>query len=245
MILEASPARDFLTGLGQRFEPPQAILAVTSHWLTPVPMLGSALEPETIHDFYGFPDALYEVEYPAKGSPALAEQARALLAKAGLAAAVDQGAGIDHGVWSPLALMYPKADIPVVPMSVQPSEDAAFHVRVGEALRPLRSQGVMILASGGLTHNLREYMVRPQDAPPADWVLSFADWVERSVTQGKRDELMDWKQKGPSALRNHPTDDHWLPFLVALGAASPDFSGQALYRGISWGVLALDAYQFA
>jgi 4,5-DOPA dioxygenase extradiol len=244
MVIEDSSTRAFLQALGRQFERPRAVLAVTGHWLTPVPMLGGSDRPETIHDFYGFPDELYEIEYPAPGAPDLAEQARGLLAKAGLAVAVDQGAGIDHGVWSPLALIYPEADVPVVPLSVQPGEDAAFHVRIGEALRPLREEGVMILASGGLTHNLREYMVRPEDAPPADWALSFADWVERSVVKGDRAALIDWKRSGPSAARNHPTDDHWLPFMVAVGAAAEGSRAKALHRTISWGVLALDAYQF-
>jgi 4,5-DOPA dioxygenase extradiol len=154
--LERSAAVEFLRQLGPMLGRPEAILAVSAHWDTARPAVSTAKEPETIYDFYGFPPELYRLRYPAPGAPKLAERAAALLETRGLRTDIDPERGLDHGAWTSLMLMYPKADIPVTQLSIQSRLGPGHHVRLGEALRPLRDEGVLILASGGATHNLRE-----------------------------------------------------------------------------------------
>lgn len=245
LILEDCPARSFLRGLGQQLERPTAILVASAHWETGEPTLGAAEAPETIHDFYGFPRALYELRYPAPGAPALAEEAAGLLTAAGFDPQLDPAYGLDHGAWSPLCLIWPEADIPVAQLSVQPYRDAEHHYRLGEALRPLRREGVLIVGSGLVTHNLQAFR---QQRPPIDsatptWVSAFADWIAAGVVAGDHETLLDW-QAAPHARDNHPTPEHFLPFFVALGAGTPDRPGRALHRSSTYGILAMDFYAF-
>jgi 4,5-DOPA dioxygenase extradiol len=185
--LSAAAARGFLAEYGAQLGRPTAILAVSAHWETAAPTIGSAAQPETIHDFHGFPPALYEMRYTAPGAPALAGRAAALLAGAGLPARMEPR-GLDHGAWVPLMLMYPGADIPVTQLSVQTHLGAAHEFTVGEALRPLRDEGVLILGSGSATHNLRELRMAAIDAPAAPWVGDFTDWLAEAVAAGSTDE---------------------------------------------------------
>lgn len=244
LILEDTPTRRFLAGLGQAFPRPRAVVVVSAHFMTERPTLGAAKRPPTVHDFYGFPDELYEMAYPAKGDPDLARAIQARLGQAGIEADLDPIAGLDHGAWVPLKLMYPEADLPVVPLSVCPDGADADHVALGHALAPLRDEGVLILASGGLTHNLREYMTRAPDAPVPGWTRAFADAIESAVRADRRAELAEWRQSIPEAAHNHPSPEHFLPFLVALGAATLGLAGRAVHRDYQWGVLAHDAYWF-
>ncbi|CAA6603720.1 Extradiol ring-cleavage dioxygenase class III protein subunit B [Rhodospirillaceae bacterium LM-1] len=243
MAIEDTPTRRFLEGLGREFEKPKAIVAVSSHWSAATPVIGGAPTPKTLHDFHGFPQELYGIDYPAQGNLELAKRVQALLKDRGVEAALDSQRGLDHAVWTPLRLMYPSADIPVVPLAVLPGESGAFHYRMGEALRPLRDEGVLILASGGITHNLREYMIRQPDSEIASWAAAFSDWVLEQFTSRHDGALMEW-ETAPQARRNHPTPEHFLPFLVALGAATPNLPARCLHRAFGWGVLALDAYAF-
>lgn len=243
MAIEGTPTRRFLAGLGGQIARPKAAVVISSHWSANAPTIGSAPEPATLHDFHGFPEELYEIDYPAKGDPDLALRIQALLKDKGIEAALESKRGLDHAIWTPLRLMYPQADIPVVPLAVLPRQSGAFHFQLGEVLRPLRSEGVLILASGGITHNLREYMVRGPDAPVEPWARAFTDWVlEKSISRDD-DALMNWEQ-APQALRNHPSPEHFLPFLTALGAATPERPARRLHQAYGWGVLALDAYLF-
>jgi 4,5-DOPA dioxygenase extradiol len=243
MAIEDTPTRHFLAGLGAMFEKPKAVVVASSHWGAEHPSIGSASKPETLHDFYGFPEELYKIDYPAKGDPDLARRIQNILGENGIDTVTDDKRGLDHAIWTPLRLMYPDADIPVVPLAVLPGEDGDFHYRLGQALRPLRSDGVLILASGGITHNLREYMVRGPNAPTEPWAAAFADWVLERAQARDDEALKDWAD-APEALRNHPTPEHFLPFLVALGAATPGLPARVLHRAYGWGVLALDAYAF-
>ena len=242
--LEHSPATDFLRQLGPSLGRPEAILVVSAHWDTARPAVSSAAEPETIYDFYGFPPELYRLRYPAPGAPKLAERTAALLKTSGLATDIDPTRGLDHGAWTSLMLMYPAADIPVTQLSIQSPLGPAHHVRLGEALRPLRDEGVLIFASGGATHNLRE-LSRQRGNPVAQpWAVEFNEWLADALKSRRMDDLVAYREKAPSAVRNHPTDEHLIPLYVALGAGDPDGSTQRLHSSISSGVISMDAYRF-
>lgn len=242
--LERGPAVDFLRGLGGALGRPEAILMISAHWDTGRPAVSAAKKPETIHDFYGFPPPLYQLRYPAPGAPELASRVSDLLEAKGLRTDIDPERGLDHGAWTSLYLMYPEADIPVTQLSIQSRLGPAHHVRLGEALRPLRDEGVLIFASGGATHNLGELRYQRGNPVPQRWVVEFNDWLADAVLSGRRDDLVGYRQKAPHAVRNHPTDEHLIPIFVALGAGSPDGAAQRLHTSISSGVISMDAYRF-
>ncbi len=240
--LSEAAARDFLAGYGKMLGRPSAILAVSAHWETAAPRLSAATQPETIHDFYGFPRALYEMRYAAPGAPELAARAAALLERAGIAAAGEER-GLDHGAWVPLLLMYPEADIPVTQLSVQTARGAAHQFKIGAALQALRDDGVLILASGSATHNLGELRMGAIDAPTVPWVGAFTDWLAAAVEDGRSDDLVDYRRRAPHAARNHPSEEHFLPFFTALGAAGAA-KGRRVHASTTYGALAMDAYQW-
>lgn len=219
---------------------PRAILAVSAHWNTPAPVLSTAAQPATIHDFYGFPAPLYQLQYPAPGAPALAREIVDLLAGAGIEATTDPDYGLDHGAWTPLRELYPQADIPVLQLSVQPRRDPAWHYRVGQALSALPADGVLVLASGSLTHNLRDAM---SGLPAQPYVEAFADWMYRTLTAGEVDSTLDYRHQAPGATRAHPTDEHLLPLFVALGAAGAGARATRFYHGED-SALSMDSYRF-
>jgi 4,5-DOPA dioxygenase extradiol len=243
LVITPGAARDFLGTLGQALPRPEAILAISAHWETAQPTLGSAMRPTTIHDFRGFPREMYEITYPAVGSPVLANRAVGLLAAAGLAAREDAERGLDHGAWVPLALMYPDARIPVTQLSIQTALGADHHYRIGQALEPLRSEGVLILASGSATHNLGELRWDAPDDAPA-WVLEFREWLASSTESGDLEALLDYRAQAPNAVRNHPSEEHLLPFFVALGAGANPAHAKRIHASTTYGVLAMDAYRF-
>jgi 4,5-DOPA dioxygenase extradiol len=245
LAIEDQPARRFLKGFGGDLPRPRAILAVSAHWLTTVPVVSAATRPETIHDFGGFPEELYRIQYPAPGAPELAARVAALLGAAGLECAEHPSRGLDHGAWVPLTLMYPDADIPVAQLSIQPRLDPAWHARLGAALKPLRDEGVLILGTGAMTHNLREVFSREPDAPPVGWAADFTTWFAQAAAADDRARLVDYRAQAPSAVRAHPTDEHLLPFFVALGAATPGVAGTRVHQSFQHGTLAMDAYTFA
>lgn len=240
--LEASAANTFLSTLGQDVERPRAILAVSAHWETGQPTVSAAPEPETIYDFHGFPRELYRLRYPAPGAPQLAGRVATLLRARGLPADIDPARGLDHGAWTPLILIYPEADIPVAQLSVQPGMGPQHHFDLGVALQPLREEGVLILASGSITHNLSEFRGRARDEAPPPWVSEFNDWIARTLQSGHAQELVDYRTRAPYAARNHPTEEHLLPLLVARGAGRD--SVRRLHAGYAYGVIGMDAYRF-
>jgi 4,5-DOPA dioxygenase extradiol len=242
--LGKTAAAEFLRGLGASLGRPGAILAVSAHWDTARPAVSAAERPETIYDFHGFPPELYRLRYPASGAPQLAQRAAALLEAAGMAVDIEPRRGLDHGAWTPLLLMYPDADIPVAQLSIQSRLGPAHHVRLGEALRPLRGEGVLILASGGATHNLRELGYQRGNHEPRPWVAEFNEWLADAVLSGRREDLIGYRKKAPHAVRNHPTDEHLIPLFVALGAGDPGGAPQRLHSSIESGVLSMDAYRF-
>lgn len=243
LVFEPVAARDFLRGLGHSLPVPRAILAVSAHWETAVPTVSAAEHPETIHDFYGFPPELYRLRYAAPGAPKLAERVSQLLDRAGLPVAVSADRGLDHGVWVPLMLAYPDADIPVTQLSIQSTRGPAWHWVLGEALRPLREEGVLILASGSITHNLREFGRQALDAVPQGYAREFSEWLAATVTEGRRDDLIAYRSLAPAATRNHPSEEHLLPIFVAAGAGSTGH-GERLHASYTYGAFAMDVYRF-
>ncbi|MGA9854716.1 MAG: class III extradiol ring-cleavage dioxygenase [Gammaproteobacteria bacterium] len=231
-----NPAHAFLKNLGDSLPRPQAILVVSAHWDTATPCTTGAEHLETIHDFYGFPEPLYELRYPASGNQQLAQQAAMLI---GQAASVDQFRGLDHGAWVPLLLMYPQADIPTVQLSLQTPLGPAHHLKIGKALASLRAQGVLIIGSGGATHNLREYFHPTSDHQPYE---EFSVWLYDALMHGNQEALLDYRQRAPQAERNHPTAEHFLPLFAAMGAGGPHTA--RLHHSFDR-TLCMDAYEFS
>jgi len=223
---------------------PRAILIASAHWETNVPMLTGNARPETIHDFSGFPAPLYRLRYPAPGDPELAQRARGLLADAGFTAAVDGCRGLDHGAWSPLLYMYPEADVPVVQLSLQPELGPRHHYRLGAALAGLAGEDVLIVGSGHMTHNLRDWTRGAYDAPVMPYAREFQSWVNERIAAGDHEALVEYRSRAPHAVRAHPTDEHFLPLFFALGAAGTGARPRRAYDAIEGGALAMDAYAF-
>jgi 4,5-DOPA dioxygenase extradiol len=240
--LEPGAAGEAWKALGQRLPRPRALLIASAHWETSLPMLSGSQNPETLHDFYHFPEPLYRLRYPAPGAPALAQRAQALLRSAGFGAAIDGCRGLDHGAWSPLLHMYPEADVPTVQLSVQPALGPRHHVQLGRALRPLAAEGVLLIGSGHLTHNLRDW-ARGAGAP-APYAREFQQWVKERLDARDLESLIDYRSRSPQGVRSHPTEEHFLPFFFALGAAGDTSRPQRVYDAIDSGVLAMDAYVF-
>jgi len=242
--VEAGGAGPAWEALAASLPRPRAILIASAHWETTLPMLTGGERLETIHDFSGFPPELYRLRYDVPGAPELATRAAQCLKDAGYTPAINACRGIDHGAWVPLKWMYPARDIPVVQLSVQTALGAAHHLRVGEALAPLRNEGVLVIGSGHVTHYLRDWVAHRADPRPADYVVQFAAWLNERLLRRERDELVAWQERAPSAARAHPTDEHFLPIFIALGAAGADPVPTRFHTAIDAGVLSMDAYRF-
>jgi 4,5-DOPA dioxygenase extradiol len=226
--------------LARELPRPKAILAVSAHWDTDAPMVSTAEKPDTIHDFSGFPRALYEQRYPAPGAVTLANRVVELVSNAGMTCGTDPSRGLDHGAWVPLKWMYPAADIPVTQLSVQSRRGARQHYALGQALAPLRDEGILILASGGIVHNLRE--IQWQAREPVEWAKAFNDWMAANIATGNIEALLDYRATAPSAVRSHPTDEHLEPFFLALGAGG--LPARRMELGFVLGSLGMDSYVF-
>jgi len=242
--IEAGAAGRAWAALGQALGKPAAVLIASAHWETDVPMVTGSPRPETIHDFGGFPRELYDIRYPAPGAPSLAARAVALLKEVGIAAGIDGCRGLDHGAWVPLKWMYPDADVPVVQLAVQPGRGTAHHVELGRALAPLRDENVLIIGSGHVTHNLRDWMQQRQRPQPQTYAREFAAWLAQALARGDTDALVRYREVAPGAVRAHPTDEHFLPLFVAWGAAGAGGSVERVVEGLENDVLSMDSYLF-
>ncbi|HXD36401.1 MAG TPA: class III extradiol ring-cleavage dioxygenase [Rhodanobacter sp.] len=233
-----------LAELSAKLPRPAAIVMASAHWLSRQAQVGNAAAPATIHDFGGFPEALYQLRYPAPGNPVLAGRVARLLDDAGLQPTLDPGRGLDHGAWVPLRLLYPAADIPVVPVSIQPALGPLHQYALGRALAPLREEGVLVIGSGSITHNLHDLVAGYSDERQAPYVQPFITWIEQKLAAGDIEALFDYRRQAPFAERAHPTDEHLLPLFVALGAAGAQAHAQRIDAGIDMGLLAMDIYRF-
>ena len=224
---------------------PRTIVIFSPHWETSIPVVGVAPRLDTIHDFHGFDPRLYTISYPAAGCPDAATQVVTALRGAGFDVATDTTRGLDHGAWVPLLHMFPDADIPVIPVSIQHHGGPQHAYQVGQALAPLRSKGFLIVGSGNLTHNLGDWhrAVLTSGSSPS-YVQEFADWVADRLRSGDVSALLNYRQTEKSGVRAHPRDEHLLPFFTALGAAGQKPKAEAIHRGISDIVLAMDGYRF-
>lgn len=230
-----------LTELGRTLAPIQAILIVSPHWMTRGDIRVSGTEqPETIHDFGGFPRALYELQYPAKGHPELATRAAALLRDAGLNVKIDPHRGLDHGAWVPMRYLFPDAQVPVFQVSLPYPLSAKQALSLGRALQPLRNEGVLLVGSGSITHNLSEF--RTVGHSEASYVSEFVQWVRKAVVTGNIAALTEYVGLAPHASRAHPSDEHFMPLLVALGATMADEPVKVIDGGITHGVLSMESY---
>ena len=241
--MEDIPAREFWTELGKAYREVAAVLCISAHWETSRPAVTGSAAPGTIHDFYGFPGELYEIEYPAPGAPLLAQRVAQSLVDAGLTCDTDRARGLDHGAWVPLLSMFPSAEIPVVQLSIQHNLDPTAHLRVGRAIADLREENVLIIGSGGAVHPLGYAPLSP-GAPTDRWASEFFQWLDDAVTAGDVQSLVDYRTIAPYPERAHPRPDHYVPLLVALGAAGEGATGKLLHQSWYWGDLSMAAYEF-
>jgi 4,5-DOPA dioxygenase extradiol len=235
-----------IADLARTLPPARAIVIVSAHWDTAVPTVGVADRPLTIHDFHGFPSALYAISYPATGCREVAEEVFAAIRAAGMAAERAPARGLDHGAWVPLRLMFPQADVPVIPLSLQSLGGPQQAWLLGRALAPLLRRGVLVIASGNVTHNLRDYQRAASDggAIPA-YVRQFPTWLAERLQAGDTAAVLDYRRQAPGAVAAHPSEEHLLPLFVALGAAGDLPRVKRIHAGVDDFVIAMDAYSFA
>ena len=237
---ETGPA---LTRWGQRLADAhtlRGVVIMSPHWMARAPAVMTSPAPQTWHDFGGFPQPLYALQYPAPGSPALARDVLDLLAAAGMPAQGDASRPLDHGAWVPLMHLFPTADVPVVQVALPMHWGPAEVLAMGRALRSLRERGVLVIGSGSMTHNLSEFFGGARE--PAPYVLAFSRWVEAALVRGDVPALLDYRALAPHASRAHPSEDHFLPLFFALGAADEDARPDYLSREVMYSMLAMDTF---
>jgi 4,5-DOPA dioxygenase extradiol len=244
LAIEDDPAHRFLADCGKQLGKPEAILVLSAHFEAGTATVTTCPRPPTIYDFGGFPDALYNIDYPAPGDPGLARRISELLRTRNIHVRGDSKRGLDHGAWVPLLLMYPDADVPVVQLSIDSRRGPEHHFALGEMLRPLRNEGVLIIGSGSVTHNLRYAFQSDHDDPVPDWVIRFREWVHENVATDQRDALADYRVRAPDAVQNHPTEEHYLPLLCAMGAIEQEEPRSRIHASETYAALAMDAYIF-
>ncbi|HUR97171.1 MAG TPA: 4,5-DOPA dioxygenase extradiol [Pyrinomonadaceae bacterium] len=217
--LADNPITQAWAEIGRTIPKPKAILCVSAHWYVPAVAVTAMEQPRTIHDFGGFPRELFEVEYPAPGSRDLAERLESLIDDVIL----DEGSwGLDHGTWSVLCHVFPDADVPIVQLSINEAQPSEFHYQLGRSLFPLRNEGVLIIGSGNLVHNLHAYAWGRHDVEPFEWALRFDAKARELIAAGEHAPLVDYETLGRDAMLSAPTPDHYLPLLYVLGTQTSD-----------------------
>jgi 4,5-DOPA dioxygenase extradiol len=222
--------------IGASVPKPRAVLSISAHWYVPYTAATAMPTPRTIHDFSGFPRELSEFQYAAPGSPAVAAEVRDLL---GASVQLDQSWGLDHGAWGVLCHVFPNADVPVVQLSIDRTLSPHDHYRIGRALAPLRERGILIVGSGNLIHNLREYSWGEGDVAPYDWASRFEAQAKAAMLSGNHQQLIDYQTLGRDALLAAPTPEHYLPLLYVLGAQSPGDEVSFPTQGIDGGSISM------
>jgi 4,5-DOPA dioxygenase extradiol len=229
------------TTIGATLPHPRAILCVSAHWYLPATLVTAAPAPRTIHDFGGFPRELYQVQYPAPGSPEVARRVQEVLAP--LAVDLDHAWGLDHGTWSVLRHVYSTAEIPVLQLSIDETQPAAFHFEVGTRLGPLRDEGILIMGSGNLVHNLHTYAWGRQIPEPFDWAVRFETAAKNLMVNGEFEPLINYESLGRDALLSIPTPDHYLPLLYVLGTRRKNEAITFPVEGVDGGSISMLAVQ--
>ncbi|CAB3390903.1 dioxygenase [Kyrpidia spormannii] len=244
LAIENNPYTQLLQSVASRFPKPKAVLLFTAHWESPVQLIGAPEQFGMIYDFFGFPDDLYRIVYPAQGAPEVAEEARTLLDEAGIPAKIDRGRGLDHGAWVVLRLLFPHADVPVATLSVNPALPPEKQYAIGWALAPLR-RDALILGSGGTVHNLWSLdWSREQDGFPADWAQSFDDWLRDRIENWDTRALFRYKSEAPYAHMAVPRNEHFVPLLIAMGSADGNRAARRLCQYYQYGSLSLSCWEF-
>ncbi len=251
MALEPGSTGPFLKALGPAIEAtfgrPRAILAVSAHSLARAPVLLAGAQHHAVHDFGGFPDALYRLRYDAPGEPALAAEVERLLGTAGWPVQRLDHGGLDHGIWTMLRFIFPEADIPVLPLAWVPMQPPAEQFALGVALAPLRHEGVLVMGTGSITHNLRRLggvQRPPLETPEAPDSAAFRGWMLARSAERDWEALTAYRTRAPHAAEMHPTDEHLLPWFVAAGAGGREAAPLRLHDAVTYGCLGMDAYAF-
>lgn len=227
--------------VGKTVPHPKAILAISAHWYLPGAAVTISTAPRTIHDFGGFPRELYQVQYPAPGEPDLARRVQSLLAPINVQ--LDDGWGLDHGTWSVLTHVYPDADVPVVQLSIDETKKPEFHYEIGQRLASLRDEGVLIVGSGNLVHNLHAYAWGKHTIEPYPWAIEFEQRTRDLLLAGDQHELVDYEALGREALLSIPTPDHYLPLLYVIGARNTHDRVTFPVEGVDGGSISMLAVQ--
>ncbi|WP_159885592.1 DODA-type extradiol aromatic ring-opening family dioxygenase [Paenibacillus puerhi] len=242
LALQQTGYTDFLQKLAGRIQP-KAIVIFTAHWETQTTTVSASDDVyETIYDFGGFPDELYTLTYPAKGSSRIAADVKQRLESQGIAVHTDYTRGLDHGSWTLLYRMYPKADIPVIQLSVNPYLPPAEQYKIGEALRGLGEEDILVIGSGVTVHNLR--MVNWNQTTPEPWAVAFDDWLIEKLQAQDVQALFQYEQAAPNARAAVPRPEHFVPFFIALGAGDPDSKPKVIHRSYELGTLSYASFEF-
>jgi 4,5-DOPA dioxygenase extradiol len=230
------------TAVGKSIEKPKAILCVSAHWYVPETAVTAMAHPRTIHDFGGFPQELYRVQYPAPGNPPLAQRISQLLAPTPVT--TDESWGLDHGTWSVLCHVFPEADVPVVQLSIDETQPPEFHYALGKRLAPLREEGVLVIGSGNLVHNLHTYAWGRHNVQPFDWAVRFETLARELLTNRNDEPLVNYETLGRDAILSAPTPDHYLPLLYVLGASTIDDAISFPVEGFDGGSVSMLCVRF-
>lgn len=250
IVTDETLARTHLAGLASTLpEKPSAIVIASAHFEANGPSVVADAKPGMIYDFGGFAPELYQIDYPAPGDPALAVRIKDMLDDAGLGATMVVERGYDHGTWTTMLLAFPKADIPIVQVSIDPHRDAAYHFQLGAALAPLGQRNILVIGSGHITHNLRAvFSVMRGGAEPdgalENKVLAFTGWVADTLSAGDTETLLAWREMSPYPRENHPTDEHFMPLFFAAGAAGDGAVASRIHASRQFGFFAFDCYRF-
>ncbi|GAB2277251.1 hypothetical protein Dimus_011958 [Dionaea muscipula] len=254
-IDESLPARHFLKSWKEKVfsQRPKGILVISGHWETDEPTVNVVDRCDTIYDFYGFPEPMYQsypchwqLKYPAPGAPGLARRVKGLLESSGFGTVnEDRKRGLDHGAWVPLMLMYPEADIPVCQLSLQTHRDGLYHYNMGRALAPLKEEGILIMGSGSATHNLRSLIRSSNNGTvTAPWAKEFDKWLKQTLLSGRYEDVNDYEEKAPYGKVAHPRPDHFYPLHVAMGASGDDSKAELIHDSWQLGTLSYASYKF-
>ncbi len=242
-LMPEDPTYRFLCHLARSFPVPDAVVLFSAHWCSDQILISATNPQTTIHDFKGFDPRLYAMKYEPPGHPDLASEIALRLQRVDEKIVFVNDHGLDHGAWIPLMLMYPEATIPVAQISIQPGMSPRYHYDIGVALSTLKQKNILIIGSGGMTHNLREASFNDYNAPPPQWVSSFSEWMKERLEAGEKETVLDYREQCPYARENHPTEEHLLPLFVAMGAGGSG-KGHRIHTAAMYGTVMTDAYEF-